>query len=322
MMENEFVRRRQWLSREDFLDLVGAASLIPGPSSSEVAIYIGQRMRGWRGLLVAGMCFILPASLIVLGIAWGYSRYGQLPKMVGILYGIKPVIIAIVVQALWGLGRTAIKNRFLFVLCIIAVACNGAGVGVITVLFGAGILSALVTGTTGRFRLVTVAGIMGVISLWSTRVYAAATTIATQGLGRLFLVFLKIGAVQFGSGYVLLAFLRSDLVTRLHWLTDEKLLDAIAVGQFTPGPVFTTATFIGYITRGPWGALLATVGIFLPAFILVSVSGPLIPLIRHSKIAGAFLDGVNVGTVALMAVVCWFLGKRHWVTFRPFLWPL
>jgi len=313
MMENEFVSRRRWLTREDFLDLVGAASLIPGPSSSEVAIYIGQKMRGWLGLLIAGVCFILPAALIVSGIAWAYGRYGQLPKAVGVLYGIKPVIIAIVVQALWVLGQSAIKNRFLASLCITAIILNAAGVGVITVLFGAGIISALAKASAGRNKPSAVTLLVSVVSLSSARLYAAEATTAAVGLGRLFLVFLKVGAVQFGSGYVLLAFLRSDLVSRLHWMTEGQLLDAIAVGQFTPGPVFTTATFIGWVTCGPWGALIATIGIFLPAFILVSVSGPLIPRIRRSQIAGAFLDGVNVATVALMVVVSWFLGKATFV---------
>lgn len=312
MMENEFVRRRQWLSREEFLDLLGAANLIPGPSSSELAIYIGQRRSGWRGLLVAGLCFILPAAFIVLIFAALYVRYGSLPAALGILEGIKPVIIAILLQALLTLGRGAIKNRYLLILFLAAAALNAWGLGVLVVLFGSGLLAAIPRLRVERSKIGALV-MLGGFLVSGQRIYASAIETARPSLLKLFLVFLKVGAVQYGSGYVLLAFLRADLVEKSHWLGQGQLLDAIAVGQFTPGPVFTTATFIGFILHGMKGAALATIGIFLPAFILVAVSGRLIPLIRRSPVAGAFLDGVIVASLALMAVVSWQLGKAAFV---------
>jgi len=314
MMEDEVVRRLQWLTREEFLDLLGATNLIPGPNSTELAIHIGHHRAGWAGLLVAGSCFILPATLIVGVIAWAYVRFGSLPQAEGLLYGVKPVIIAVVIQALWGLGRTAFKNIGLAVLGLVAIGLNFFGVNELVVLFGSGILVAasravtqwhnatsaprppLLTVVPG-FPLLPVAGAAGV-----------ATVTIPFKLGSLFLFFAKVGSVLFGSGYVLLAFLRADLVERRHWLTEAQLLDAIAVGQFTPGPVFTTATFIGYVLGGASGAAVATAGIFLPAFCFVAVSGPLVPRLRKSAVAGAFLDGVNVASLALMAVVTWRLG--------------
>jgi chromate transporter len=296
MMEEEFVRRRAWLTREQFLDLVGAASLIPGPSSTEVAIYVGHRRAGWRGLLVAGVCFVLPAALLVTAIAWAYVRFGRLPAAGGALYGIKAVIIAVVAQALLVFGRTALKNRWLAVLGALAAAGSAVGVAPVFVLLAAGVASAAV-------RVARPA--QGAASILLPGAAASATALAAgpAGLTKLFLVFLKLGAVVFGSGYVLLAFLRADLVEQGRLLTEPQLLDAVAVGQFTPGPVFTTATFIGYVVAGVPGAVVATVGIFLPSFVFVAASGPLIPRLRRSRVAGAFLDGVNAGAVALMAVV-------------------
>jgi len=285
MMEDEVVRRRQWLTHEEFLDLLGATNLIPGPNSTELAIHIGHRRAGWAGLLVAGTCFILPAFLIVTACAWAYVEFGKLPQAAGLLYGVKPVIIAVVVQALWGLGRKAVKNWALGVLGATAVALSFLGVNELIVLFGIGILPLL-----GHLRKTALA--VEPFSLWA--------------LG---LFFVKVGAVLFGSGYVLLAFLRADLVERWGWLTEQQLLDAIAVGQVTPGPVFTTATFVGYLLAGKTGAVVATVGIFLPAFVFVAISGPLVPRLRRSPLAGAFLDGVNVASLALMVVVTWHLGR-------------
>ena len=311
MMEDEVVRRRQWLSRDEFLDLLGATNLIPGPNSTEMAIHIGHRRRGWVGLLVAGICFILPAVLIVTTFAWAYVRYGSLPEVMGILYGVKPVIIAVVLQALWGLGRAAVKTPFLAVVGAAGVAFSLLGVHELLVLLGAGVVVA----SGGWFTRVIKKGKGNALSLilgfplsLTTQTGIAATAVSF-GLWPLFLFFLKVGAVLFGSGYVLLAFIRADLVERLHWLTESQLLDAIAVGQVTPGPVFTTATFIGYILAGPVGAFTATVGIFLPAFFFVAVSGPLIPRIRRSPTAAAFLDGVNVASLALMVVVTYQLGR-------------
>lgn len=311
MMEDEFVRRREWLTREDFLDLVGAAGLLPGPSSTEVAIYIGYRRAGWRGLVVAGTCFILPAALIVTALAMAYVRYGRFPVTGSILYGIKPVVIAVVAQALFTFGRTAIKTRWLALLGLLACLASFSGVPAHLILVIAGIVRAL--GSVARapkapplMLLASPAAAAAALSSSSSNAVVAATS---PTLVKLLLVFVKTGAVVFGSGYVLLAFLQADLVTRTGWLTDAQLLDAVAIGQFTPGPVFTTATFIGYLLGSFPGAAVATLGIFLPSFLFVAVSGPLLAKVRKSKTASAFLDGVNVGSVALMAVVAVELGR-------------
>jgi chromate transporter len=301
MMEDEFVRRRRWLSREQFLDMLGATNLIPGPNSTEMAIHIGHQRAGWKGLVTGGVCFIVPAMAIVMAAAWAYVHFGSLPPVQGIMYGIKPVIIAIVLQALWRLFPSAIKNLFLGVIGLLATVAALLGLNVLIVLFGAGVITAL-TSRVNRSRsdrpLAAIPGIMAVLKAAG----AAAPAVAFSLMG-LFLFFLKVGAVLYGSGYVLLAFLQADLVDRLHWLTQSQLLDAIAVGQVTPGPVFTTATFIGYLLGGTIGSVVATVGIFLPSFVFVAASRPLIPRIRRSPVAGAFLDGVNVGALALMAAV-------------------
>ena len=307
MMEEEVVRRRRWLSREDFLDLVGAVNLIPGPNSTELAIHIGHRRAGWKGLLVAGICFIVPAFVLVFAIAWGYVRFGRLPQAQSFLYGVKPVIIAVVVQALWGLGRSAVKNARLGVLGFIALAAVMLGAHELLVLFaiGAAAMAFEVIAAKRPSRLSALLIPPGLFSLAGASVTGGAGVQA----GTLFLVFLKVGSVLFGSGYVLLAFLRADLVERLGWMTEAQLLDAVAVGQVTPGPVFTTATFIGYLLAGPSGAVLATVGIFAPAFAFVALSGPLVPWLRKTREAGAFLDGINVASLALMAAVTWQLGR-------------
>jgi len=319
MMEDEVVRRRQWLSHGEFLDLLGATNLIPGPNSTEMAIHIGHRRAGWAGLVVAGSCFILPATLIVTAIAWAYVRFGQLPKVEGLLYGVKPVIIAVVLQALWGLGRSALKTKPLAGVAVVTAALSFLGVNELAVLFGTGLLVAAALCMVQRPPGSTAAPLIGIVPAlpFAVTTGAAAAVATPLGLWPMFLFFLKVGSVLFGSGYVLLAFLRADLVDRWHWLTESQLLDAIAVGQVTPGPVFTTATFIGYILAGAPGATLATVGIFLPAFFFVAISGPLVPRLRRSPVAGAFLDGVNVASLALMAVVTWQLGRVavcDWIT--------
>lgn len=301
IMEDELVRRRRWLSREKFLDLLGACNLIPGPSSSELAIHIGYLRAGWRGLLVAGSCFILPAAVMVSVLAWVYLRFGRLPATSAILYGIKPVVIALILQALWSLGRTAVKTPLLAVVGALSLVLAFLGMHPLLLLLLAG--CAVCVFKAGKSGLS-----LAMFRFPATPAFAVAG-VASLSLGALFLVFLKMGAVVFGSGYVLLAFLRADLVTHRGWLTDSQLLDAVAVGQITPGPVFTTATFIGYLLGGVRGAVVATIGIFLPAFLLVAASGPLVPRIRESKIAGAFLDGVNVGSLALMGQVSWQLGR-------------
>jgi chromate transporter len=314
MMEQEFVRRRRWLTPGEFLDLMGAVSLIPGPTSTEMAIFIGYRRAGWVGLLLGGVCFILPAMLMVTAIAGAYVRYGSLPQAARILYWIKPVIIAIVVQALWGLGKTAVKSVPLAVLGIAAAVLCFLGVNPLAVLFGSGAFMMmarriLTTRSQRGSGASPAAGMMPGAFLASGIGTASAAAAVPFGLWPLFFFFLKIGAVLFGSGYVLLAFLKADLVDRWHWLTAGQLLDAVAVGQITPGPVFTTATFIGYLLAGKKGALIATIGIFLPSFVLVAASGPLIARLRRWPLTGAFLDGVNVASLALMAAVTWQLGR-------------
>jgi chromate transporter len=334
MMEDEVVRRRGWLTREEFLDYLGATNLIPGPNSTELAIHIGNARAGWRGLLVAGACFILPASIIVGVIAWAYVRFGTLPAAAGLLYGVKPVVIAVVLQALLGLGRTALKTGLLVALGIVAAAAAALGVNELAILLAAGALMAIVRAidrsrdrqagagdsASTRALLLAVPGrvrdaLKGALTHPATGATGAVTgaaaggSVASFGLWTLFGVFVKIGAVLFGSGYVLLAFLHADLVERLRWLTERQLLDAVAVGQLTPGPVFTTATFIGYVLGGAPGAVTATIGIFLPAFVFVALSGLLLPRLRRSPTTRAVLDGVNVASLALMGVVTWELGR-------------
>jgi len=310
MMEDEVVRRRSWLTRDEFLDLLGATNLIPGPNSTEMAIHIGHRRRGWKGLIVAGTSFILPAMFIVMAIGWAYVRYRSLPQVAGILYGVKPVIIAVVVQAIWSLGRTALKTKLLLAVGIAGVVLTFLGVHELIILGGGGLLVAL-------FYLSRKGSLKGTIcAVFSTSPLTflfqsgiGSAAVATFNLWWLFLFFVKVGAVLYGSGYVLLAFIRADLVERWHWLTESQLLDAIAVGQVTPGPVFTTATFVGYVLGGSKGAVVATIGIFLPAFVFVALSGPLVPKIRNSPTAGAFLDGVNAAAMSLMFVVTYQLAR-------------
>jgi chromate transporter len=315
MMEDEVVRRRKWLSHEEFLDLLGATNLIPGPNSTEMAIHVGYKRRGWAGLLVAGACFILPATAIVFVFAWAYVRYGSLPQTAHALYGVKPVIIAIVLQALWRLGQTAIKTKVLAFIGVIALVLNVFRVNELLVLFLAGFVVVILRWFIQQRSLTSILSPAAFVALAQTAIPTATTFAPTVGLWPLFLFFLKVGSVLFGSGYVLLAFLRADLVERWQWLTNEQLLDAVAVGQITPGPVFTTATFIGYLLGGTKGAVVATFGIFLPAFIFVAISGPLVPRIRRSPVAGAFLDGVSVASLALMIVVTYELGKAALVDF-------
>ncbi len=315
MMEEEFVRRRRWITQAEFLDRMAAANLIPGPSSTETTIFIGQLKRGWRGLIVAGSCFLLPAAVIVSMIAWAYVRYGALPQVAGMLYAIKPVVVAIVIQALWKLSKTGVRTKFLAAIAALAVVLNLFGLGPILVLLIAGTISAAALWLKIKTKIKmnarpTAVSLAALPKFFAAALATAATAAALPfTLWRLFLSFLKIGSVIFGSGYVLLAFLQSEFVERLHWLTEKQLIDAVAVGQFTPGPVFTTATFIGYILGGWLGAIIATVGIFLPGFLLVAASGPLLPRIRRSPVISAALDGVVAGSLALMAVVTWQLGK-------------
>ena len=321
MMEDEIVRRRRWITREEFLDRLGAASLIPGPTSTEIVVYIGYMRAGWPGLIVAGLCFIIPAALMVGGLAWAYVRFGSFPQVARFLYGLKPVIIAIVAQALWNLARAAVKTRFLSVIAVASIGAGAAGAAALTIFAGAGVAAAFREWwRQGRRRAPFLTLLLIAAAALAVQFASHAATPARPkaiGLAALFLYFVKIGSVLYGSGYVLLAFLQQDLVVQWHWLTDRQLLDAVVVGQITPGPLFTTATFIGYILRGVPGAAVATAGIFLPAFVLCAVSGPAMPWLRRSRVAGAFLDGVNVAAVALMVVVTWELARTaliDWLT--------
>ncbi|WP_256868412.1 chromate efflux transporter [Candidatus Entotheonella palauensis] len=296
MMKDEVVARRKWLTRDQLLDLIGATNLIPGPNSTELAIHIGFSRCGWRGLIVAGVCFIVPAMLIVWLLAVVYMRYHTLPQVDWSFYGIKPVIVAIVFQALWRLGQSAVKGWLTGIVGGLVIVLSWLDVSALALLLSAGLVVML----AGNWRD------MGTHTWWTAAALPvnlpAAGAAEPSGLA-VFGFFLKVGAVLYGSGYVLLAFLQKDLVERWQWLTSEQLLDAVAIGQLTPGPVFTTATFIGYMLAGHSGALVATLGIFLPSFIFVAAVNPWVPHLRRSPWTSRFLDGVVVASMGLMAVV-------------------
>jgi len=304
MMHHETVKRRRWLSDQEFLDLVGATNLIPGPNSTEMAIHIGFLRAGWPGLITGGVCFIVPAMLTVLLLAWVYVRFGAMPQAGWLLYGIKPVVISIIVQALWSLARKAVKDPLTAVVAVIVLVLYFRGISEIALLFVGGLIVML----AGNFQRIRRQGLATVLVPLGGLGVLSQVSIPFS-LPSLFFTFLKIGSVLYGSGYVLLAFLRADFVVRFGWLTEPQLIDAIAIGQVTPGPLFTTATFIGFILGGTPGALLATLGIFLPSFIFVAISNPLIPKVRNSTWISGLLDGVNVASLGLMAAVTWQLGR-------------
>ncbi|MCD0452405.1 chromate efflux transporter [Actinocorallia sp. API 0066] len=291
MMRDELVRRRGWLDDARFLDLVGATQLIPGPNSTELAIHLGHERARWRGLVVAGLCFIVPAALMVTALAWAYVTYGQTPAVGGILYGLVPAVIAIIVHALLALVRTALKTAGLAVLAAVVLGLYLAGVNEL-LLLAAGALCAV------ALRVRPSGSALGLPVLIDA---------PGSQLAELFATMLKIGAVLYGSGYVLLAFLRGDFVERLGWITEQQLIDAISIGQVTPGPVFTTATFVGYLVAGLPGAFLATVAIFLPSFLFVGLLTRLTDFLRSRPWTSALLDGVNATAFALMAGVTWQL---------------
>ncbi len=290
LMESEVVRKRQWLTREEFLDLLGLTQLIPGPNSTEMAIHLGRLRAGWWGLVLGGAAFILPSALMVGGLAWAYVRYGSLPSAQGWLYGLKPALIAVVLKALWGFGETLLKDRLRWAVALGSLAAAALGVNelMLIVLAGAAVLFVR-EGLRGRRAL--------------SLSWLPALGVPALGTAGLFWTFLKIGSVLYGSGYVLLAFLRAEFVIRHPMLTERQLLDAVAVGQFTPGPVFTTATFVGYLMKGWPGAVAATLGIFLPSFLFVTLAHGLMERLRGSARVRAFLDGVNAASLALMAMV-------------------
>jgi chromate transporter len=298
MMREELVRRRGWVSDQRFMDLVGATNLIPGPNSTELAIYLGFDRARWRGLLAAGVCFILPAALMVTALAWAYLRFGDRPEVEGLLYGIVPVVIAIIAFALFGLVRTVIRNVWLGLLAVVALVAYLLGVNELVIL-AAGAALAVAAHVAGKAR----PSARAMLPLLTAGGQPLFTDPTAGQLAQLFLTMLKIGAVLYGSGYVLLAFLRGDFVERLGWITEQQLLDAVSIGQVTPGPVFTTATFVGYLVAGPLGAFLATVAIFAPSFIFVGLLTRLADWLRSAGWSAALLDGVNAAALALMAGV-------------------
>ncbi len=319
MFRDEVVTRRQWVTDAEFLDMMAAANLIPGPNSTETAIHLGFRRAGWAGLVAAGVCFILPAFVIVLAIAMLYARYGTTSAAESLLYGIEPVVVAVILQAVWGLGRTAIRPWLPGIVAVAAFGLYFVGVHELLLLAAGGVLVMLARNGRRLGGDLANRPTMLLLGLWgdlANRPTGEWLVLATQAaavpvtLTTLFLSFLKIGSVLYGSGYVLVAFLQSEFVERLGWITSSQLLDAVAIGQFTPGPVFTTATFIGYQVAGVPGAVLATVGIFLPGFVFVAITNPFIPRMRRSPWLSALLDGVVAASLGLMAAVTVELARQ------------
>lgn len=303
MMRHEVVAKRQWMDDSQFLNLVGATNLIPGPNSTELAIHLGEKRAGWKGLLAAGALFILPAVLITGFIAWLYKEYGSLPQVEPFVYGIKPAIIAVILMAVYPLAKAAIKNTTLAIVAVAALILAVVGLSEILVMFGLGLIYLL---------YITVKDRGTIKSVFPMLVFGSFNAISNTGL---FLTFLKIGSILYGSGYVLFAFIDNELV-ETGVLSRQVLIDAIAVGQFTPGPVFSSVTFIGYQINGFWGAVVSTIGIFLPSFIFVALLSRLMHLVEKSVTLKLFLDAVNVASVAVIAAVCWQMGHESIVDWR------
>ncbi|WP_433519071.1 chromate efflux transporter [Nonomuraea sp. CA-143628] len=308
MMRDELVRRRGWVSDQRFVDLMGATNLIPGPNSTELAIHLGYDRARWRGLIAAGVCFILPAALMVTALAWAYVTYGSTPAAEGLLYGIVPAVIAIIAHALFGLLRTVVKTVWLGVLAVAALAAYLLGVNELLVLAAGAALAAMARALRRPPGRGAAHGVLAAPMLTFGGLPVFGDPTGGQLL-QLFVTMLKIGSVLYGSGYVLLAFLRGDFVDRLGWITNQQLVDAVSIGQVTPGPVFTTATFVGYMIAGPLGAFLATVAIFLPSFVFVGLLTKLTDKLRSSEWTSALLDGLNAAALALMAGVSYELGR-------------
>lgn len=299
IVHDEVVKRHKWLDDEQFLDLVGATNLIPGPNAVEMTIHLSYLRAGWPGLILGGISYFLPASLMAIALGWTYQKYGSAPQIEGVLFAVKPVIIAIIVKALWALGKQAIKDIWTGTAALGVLALNLAGIDNILLLFSTGALVMLIKNIKNiKKNLPTLKGILP----WAVPSLTAAIP-RVFNLFTLFLTFIKISSVLYGGGYVLFAFLHADFVERLGWLTEKQLIDAIAIGQITPGPLTSTATFIGWILGGGFGALAATAGIFVPSFILVALTNHYIPKMRQSAWLGAFLDGVNAASLGLMAAV-------------------
>lgn len=302
MMQEEVVTKRKWLTEQHFLDLIGATNLIPGPNSTEMAIHIGHEKAGWKGLIIAGLCFILPAVLITGIFAWLYKLYGQLPEVQPFVYGIKPAIIAIILGAVFPLAKKSLKTLELVIIGIIVLVCSLLNFNEIYLMFGAGLIALLLVFIRNN-------SLKSTNSIFPfTLLQITNTSILSATNSNLFWIFLKIGAILYGSGYVLFAFLDTELVST-GLLSRQQLIDAIAVGQFTPGPVFSSVTFIGYQINGLTGAIVSTIGIFLPSFVFVALLNPLVKKMRNSKLFSAFLDAVNVASVAIIVSVCFSMGK-------------
>jgi len=307
MMEDEVVKKRKWMTPQHFLDLVGATNLIPGPNSTEMTMHCGHERAGWKGLIIAGACFVFPAVVITMVFAWLYQQYGQLPKVEPFIYGIKPAVIAIILGAIYRLGKKALKNVELGVLGALTLIACLLGVNEILALFACGLLGLIlyfIRNSKDNLNSFTPLVLMQVALTPSTL--------------KILWTFFKVGALLYGSGYVLFAFLDAELVTT-GLLTRQELIDAVAVGQFTPGPVLSTATFIGWQLGGFWGAIAATIGIFLPSFIFVSILNPFVPKMRKSRIFSAFLDAVNIAAVAVIVAVCIEMGKETLTDWRTIL---
>lgn len=313
MIEREVVTKKKWMTQQHFLDLVGATNLIPGPNSTEMVMHSGYEYSGWRGLVIAGISFILPATLISGILAFFYVKFGKVPAVEPFLYGIKPAVIAIILGAILSLGKKALKNWQVGIIGILVILASTIGANEITAILGAGIIGLI------WFGLIQKPHRKNLIIFLPFVLLNQEVPIKVITGTKVFLIFLKIGAVLFGSGYVLVAYLDGELVEKLGWLTRQELLDAIAIGQFTPGPILSTATFIGYQINGFWGSLLATIGIFLPSFLFVFLLNPIIPKLRKSVFASGFLDAVNIAAVAVMIVVSFQLGQSILIDWKTWI---
>jgi chromate transporter len=324
MMESEVVTKRNWMSRQHFLDLVGATNLIPGPNSTEMAIHCGYHRAGLPGLFVAGIAFILPAASLTGVLAYIYVHFGKIPQIEPFFYGIKPAVIIIILNAIFTLGKKALKNLMLAVIGVAVLVLSFWGMSEVLAILAGGITGMIILSTRDHFwgnslRTFLPSTLIKNLKIPFITFLTTSTAITSASLLKLFLIFLKIGAVLFGSGYVLVAYLDGELVKGLGWLTAQELIDAIAIGQFTPGPVLSTATFIGFQIKGIWGAVVATLGIFLPSFLFVAILYPIIPKLRQSKFASNFLDAVNISAVSIMIAATFHLSEQVFVDWKSIL---